>query len=99
MTTRKRPPSGNGFSLGDPEEKVPEVETVFKENLTEQEEPVKIEVVEVKPEGKVEAPRLEMKPKPKPPEKKTEPEVHINPEPNKVGQLIRPRRNVPRFVK
>jgi hypothetical protein len=105
MTTRKRPPSGNGFSPVDSEEKALEVESVVEKNLVEPEAPVKIkvagdEVEMVKPATEeVKAPKLGEKPKLKVPEKNPNSEVHVNPEPNKVGELIRPRRNVPRFVK
>ena len=105
MTTRKRPPSGNGFSLADPEEKTPEIETVVEENPIGFEVPVKVEVVETKkemPESMTKEVKIS-KPEEKTPsvllEKKPEAKVHVNPEPNKKGELIRPRRNVPRFVK
>ena len=105
MTTRKRPPSGNGFSLADPEEKTPEIETVVEKNPIESEAPVKVEVEETKKEmpesitKEIEISELEEKTPNTPLEKSPEAEFHVNPEPNKVGELIRPRRNVPRFVR
>lgn len=93
MSTRRRSTTSEGFSIASLES--PELEeTIVVEETPVVEEEV-VEVVKEEPEP----PKLEPKPEKKEEVKVTPAKVVQNPKPVSPPELIRPRRNVPRFVR
>jgi len=80
------------------------VETLIQEEVKVEEE-IKEKISSVveevtTPAPDPELPKLEKKPERKKTEKEPQSEAaHLNPAPNQVKELIRPRRNIPRFAR
>lgn len=99
MSTRRRSTTSEGFSTVSSE--IPELEetTVVEETPVIEEVAEVVEMVEEVSKEEPETPKLEPKPEKKEEVKVTPVKVVQNPKPVIPTELIRPRRNVPRFVR
>ena len=109
MSTRKRTTPGSGFSSDYIEETASVEGTTIVKTLIQEEVKVEEEIKEeippaaektVDPAPESEPPKIEEKSEKKKTEKEPQPETaHLNPAPSQVKELIRPRRNIPRFAR